>query len=249
MTRGAIVVGASSGIGEALTRELADQGYEVGLAARRTERMRRIGSELPTKAYVATMDLTDPDDARQGFFELADAMRSVDVVVVSAGVADVNYDLEWESERRTIDVNVRGFTAIATAAIEYFEGNPDHASESDGHLVGISSVAAHFGNGGTQAYNASKAYVSRYLEGLRDRQAGSDLDVTITTIEPGFVDTALSYGSFWECSPETAAKQIARASERERTHVYVTRRWRLVAWALDHTPRPLLRRLLSYSSR
>ena len=245
MTRGAIIVGASSGIGEALARELADEGYEIGLAARRTEAMRRIGAELPTKAYVATMDVTDVEDAREGFFELAEAMPSVDVVVVSAGVAEVNYDLEWEAERRTIDVNVRGFTAIATAALEYFEANPDHASETDCHLLVISSVAAPFGTGGTQAYNASKAYVSRYLEGLRARQAGSDADVTITTIEPGFVDTEMSYGSFWQCSPETAAKQIARAIRKERNHAYVTRRWRLVAWALKATPEFALRRLLS----
>ncbi|WP_117370099.1 SDR family NAD(P)-dependent oxidoreductase [Natrarchaeobaculum sulfurireducens] len=245
MTRGAIIVGASSGIGEALAREYAQQGYEIGLTARRTERLKRIGAELPTKSYVATMDLTDAEDAREGFLELAEAMDSVDLVVISAGVADVNDDLEWAVERQTIDVNVRGFAAIATAALEYFERNQDPASDRDGHLVGISSVAAHFGNGGTQAYNASKVFVSRYLEGLRVRQASADTDVVITTIEPGFVDTDLAYGSFWQCSPETAAKQIVQAVKKERDHAYVTRRWRLVAWVLKATPKPLLRRLLS----
>ncbi|WP_254764618.1 SDR family NAD(P)-dependent oxidoreductase [Natrinema marinum] len=241
--RGAIVVGASSGIGEALARRLAADGYEIGMAARRTERMRQIGSELPTKAYVATMDVTDTADAREGFFELAAAMSSVDVVVISSGVAHVNRDLEWGPERETIDVNVRGFTAVATAAMEYFEGTPDHASAADGHLVGISSVAAHFGTGNVQAYNASKAYVSTYLEGLRSRQAQRDADVTITTIEPGFVDTKLSLGGFWECSPETAADQIARAIRKKRNHAYVTRRWRLVAGVLDLAPEWLLQRL------
>ncbi|WP_265111998.1 SDR family NAD(P)-dependent oxidoreductase [Halosolutus halophilus] len=243
MTDGAIVVGASSGIGEALARELADEGYEVGLAARRTERLTEIGAELPTMAYVATMDVTDTQDAREGFFELVDAMQSVDLVVISAGVGCANYDLDWEPERRTIDVNVRGFTAIATAAMEYFE-KENLASKTDGHLVGISSVAAHFGNGGTPAYNASKAFVSTYLEGLRNRQRGVGSDVTITTIEPGFVDTGMSMGTFWECSPETAAKQIARAIEMRREHAYVTRRWRLVAWTLDLLPEFVLRRVL-----
>ncbi len=241
--RGAIVVGASSGIGEALARRLAADGYEIGMAARRTERMRRIGAELPTKSYVATMDVTDTADARGGFFELAEAMPSVDLVVLSAGVAPVNRDLEWEPERETIDVNVRGFTALATAAMEYFESTPDHASEPDGHLVGISSVAAHSGMGNVQAYNASKAYVSTYLEGLRHRQTQREADVTITTIEPGFVDTDLSLGSLWECSPETAADQIARAIEKKRNHAYVTRRWRLIAWVLDLAPEGLRRRL------
>lgn len=245
MTRGAIIVGASSGIGEALARELADDGYQIGLAARRTDRMRGIGAELPTKAYVATMDLADTVDAREGFFELAEAMPSVDLVVVSAGVAAVNRDLEWPPERQTVDVNVRGFTAIATAAMEYFEHTPDHASETDGHLVGLSSVAAHVGNGATPSYNASKAYVSRYLEGLRYRQRSRDSDVTITTIEPGFVDTRLSVGDFWESSPETAAAQIARAIRKKKSHAYVTRRWRLVVWLLHLLPAVIRRRVFS----
>jgi short-subunit dehydrogenase len=239
-TRGAIVVGASSGIGEALARKLAAEGYEVGLTARRIDRLRRLAEELPTKSYVARMDVTDAETARGRFETLADAMTSVDLIVISAGVAHLNDDLEWDRECETIDVNVRGFAAVATAAITYFE-----AHETAGHLVGISSIAAHFGNGGTQAYNASKAFVSTYLEGLRTRAAGNDADVTITTIEPGFVDTEMAYGSFWMCSPETAAAQIVQAIREKRDCAYVTRRWRLVAWAFDVVPDRVLRRILS----
>ncbi len=237
MADGAIVVGASSGIGEALARELAADGYEVGLTARRTERLKEIGAELPTKAYVATMDVTDADHAREAFDDLVDAMQSVDLVVISAAVGHLNRDLEWEPERETIDVNVRGFAAIATAAMTHFD------DRGAGHLVGISSVAAVFGNGGAPAYNASKAFVSTYLEGLRHRQAGREGDVTITTVEPGFVDTDLAMGEFWMCSPETAARQILRAVDSGHDHVYVTRRWRLVAWLLKALPERALRRL------
>ena len=239
MTDGAIVVGASSGIGEALAQELAAEGYEVGLTARRTERLVEIGAVLPTNAYVATMDVTDVTDAREGFDELVDAMPSVDLVVISAGVGHLNRDLEWEPERETVDVNVRGFTALATAAMAHFD------DRGAGHLVGLSSVAAVFGNGSAPAYNASKAVVSTYLEGLRYRQAGRESDVTITTVEPGFVDTEMAMGEFWMCSPETAARQIRRAIDRERDHVYVTRRWRLVAWVLNALPERLMQRLFT----
>lgn len=245
MTTGAIVVGASSGIGEALVRALAADGYEVGLASRRVERLKSIGAELPTKAYVARMDLTEAERSRDAFVELADAMDSVDLVVISSGVGFLNHDLEWGPERETIDVNVRGFVAVATAALEYFEANGNPGEEKDGHLVGISSVAAVFGNGSAPAYNASKAFVSTYLEGLRHRQAGRGADVAITTVEPGFVDTEMAMGEFWMCSPETAARQILRAVEHERRHVYVTRRWRLVAWLLKALPERALERLFT----
>ncbi|TYT62425.1 SDR family NAD(P)-dependent oxidoreductase [Natrialba swarupiae] len=239
----AIIVGASSGIGEALARELSAEGYEIGLAARRRERLTGIGSELPTKAYVATMDVTNAADAREAFAELVSAMGSVDLVVISAGVGHLNRDLEWGPERETIDVNVRGFTAIATAAMDHFD------SRGGGHLVGISSVAARFGNPGAPAYNASKAFVSTYLEGLRNRQATRETEISITTVEPGFVDTEMAMGDdddlFWVASPETAAAQIARAIRKRRDHVYVTRRWRLVAWFLTAMPESIVRRVLS----
>jgi NADP-dependent 3-hydroxy acid dehydrogenase YdfG len=64
--RRAMVVGASSGIGEALARELADSGYDVGLTARRRELLEDLGRVLSTKAYVARMDVTDLDAAREG---------------------------------------------------------------------------------------------------------------------------------------------------------------------------------------
>ncbi|WP_255167428.1 SDR family NAD(P)-dependent oxidoreductase [Natrononativus amylolyticus] len=233
---GAIVVGASSGIGEAVARALADEGYAVGLTARRVERLREIAVDLPTDAYVAAMDVAVTQRARETFDDLCETMDSVDLVVISAGVGPANRDLEWGPERETIAVNVCGFAAISTAALAHFE------RRGSGHLVGISSVASVFGNGVAPAYNASKAFVSTYLEGLRYRQAGRESEIAITTVEPGYVDTDLAAGEFWMCSPETAAEQIVRAIDARREHVYVTRRWRLVAWLLALLPERVLRR-------
>jgi short-subunit dehydrogenase len=238
MTKTAVVVGASSGIGRALARELAAAGYRVGVAARRADRLHDLAEELPTKTYVARMDVTDSEEARGGMDRLADAMDGVDLVVVSAGVGFPNDDLEWGPERDTVDVNVAGFAAIATWAMTHFE------ARGSGHLVGISSVAEFFGNPTAPAYNASKAFVSRYLDGLRYRAASSDAEVTVTDVIPGFVDTDMAMGeTFWMASPETAADQIADAIAAERPRVYVTRRWRLVAALVRATPDALLRRL------
>lgn len=225
----AIIVGASSGIGRALAKELS-RDYELGLAARRTRRLKAVGEDVGG-AHVAAIDVTD-DDARERFDDLVDSLGGVDLVVLSAGVGRYNPDLEWDDERDTIDVNVRGFAALATAAVEHFEAT------GGGHLVGISSVAAEVGSPTLPAYSASKAFVGRYLEGLRYRAARSDADLVVTDVRPGFVDTPMSPDSdrFWECSPETAARQIARAVEKEKDVAYVTRRWWLVAKVLGVLP-------------
>ncbi|MDZ7746320.1 MAG: SDR family NAD(P)-dependent oxidoreductase [Halobacteriales archaeon] len=237
--RRAIVVGASSGIGEALARRLADDGYEVGLCARRRDRLVEIGDDLPTKAYVARLDVTDTEDAREGFFDLVDAMGHVDFVFLNAGVGYENRSLDWERERQTVETNVLGFTALAVAAIHLFE------RQGDGRLVGISSLAAHMADGTAASYHASKAYVSRYCDGLRYRVRQLDADIGVTTIEPGFVDTELAGGDLWLCSPETAADQIVAAARKRKRHAYVTRRWRLVAWLIALLPDIVKRRLFS----
>ncbi len=218
-----------------------NEGYEVELTARRTELLKELAEELPTKACVATMDVARTDESIDRFERLVEAMGSVDLVVLSAAVGDLNDDLDWPPERDTVGINVRGFTGLAVAAMSHFE------ECGTGHLVGISSVAGRFGNASAPAYNASKAFVSRYLEGLRYRAASSEADVMVTTIEPRFVDTELALGEdqFWMASPEIGASQIRRAIDRKRTHVYVTRRWRLVAWVMRALPEPVLKRLFA----
>ena len=237
MTERAMVIGASSGIGEALARKLAAEGYEVGLTARSVDELEAIAESLPTETYVARMDVTETEPAQEAFTELADAMGAVDVVVLNAGVGPENPDLEWEPERDTIDTNVRGFTALAVAAMDHFE------QQGHGQLVGVSSVASYVGSSRVPAYYASKAYVSNYLDGLRYKSRYLDADITVTTVEPGFVDTDLAGGDFWMCSPETAADLIHEAIAKKKRQQFVTKRWRLVALALTLLPDLLKRRL------
>ncbi len=232
-----VIVGASSGIGEALARELADRGAILGLTARREDRLEAIADEVPTDAHVARMDVTETEPARATLDDLAETLGGVDVVVLNAGVAMDNRDLAWEPARQTIDVNVRGFAALATAAMDTFR------EQGHGHLVGTSSVAAHVGNSMAPDYHASKAYVSRYLDGVRYRASDLAADVTVTTIEPGYVDTDLATGDFWLVDVDTAARQMADAIEAKRRHAYISKRWRLVAWVLAVLPDAVLRRI------
>jgi len=228
----AIIIGASSGIGRELAKVLIRHDYIVGVTGRRTELLHELQAELSNKCHIRTMDVTDTPTAIETFNDLIAEIGGVDLVVISAGTGHSTPDLQWPNEKDTIDTNVLGFTAIADAAFNHF------VKQGHGHLVGISSIAAIRGGRYAPAYNASKAFVCNYLEGLRHMAIKAKLPITVTDIQPGFVDTRMAQGDriFWRASVEKAARQIYRAIERQKPHAYVTRRWRLIAWVLKVMP-------------
>jgi short-subunit dehydrogenase len=228
----AIIVGASSGIGRALAKTLAADGYAIGLVARRENLLLDLQHEIGTHCIIKQFDISDTDRTTQVFNELVQQLGGVDLVINSAGVGFLNPELDWEKERQTIAVNVTGFTAFVNATMHHF------MAKGSGHLVNISSIGALRGNGIGPAYNASKAFESLYLDGLRHRVTKLRLPITVTDIQPGFVDTAMAQGGtlFWVASPEKAAKQIYEAIKKKRKHAYVTRRWRIFAWFLRLAP-------------
>lgn len=232
MKRNAIIVGASSGIGRELAKVLVANGYSVGLVARRINLLSELAREFPTRAFAKAIDVSKPIEAVPLLRELIVEMNDVELFVISAGIGFINPELDWERERKTIDLNVSGFAAIINVAVEHLQ------ARGSGHIVGISSVAALRGSGSAPAYNASKAFMSNYLQGLRQRFRKLKLPVVVTDVQPGLVDTAMAKGEnlFWVASPQKAARQIFDAIQKRRKHAYVTKRWRVIAWALRVLP-------------
>lgn len=234
-----LIIGASSGIGRALAITLAKNGYEVGLMARRVDMLESLQSEIPTKTYIDYVDISQVPEALQQVEKMIQKMNGVDLFIINSGVGFVNPELDWTKERQTLDVNVYGFCALAGMAFNFF------AKQGFGHLVGISSIGALRGNHGAPAYNASKAFMSNYLEGLRKKAFKQDIPIIVTDIKPGFVDTimAKSEKKFWVASPAKAAEQIYSALRNQKNHAYITHRWRLIGWLLKLMPGWLYQRL------
>ena len=228
----AIIIGASSGIGKELTKIFASHGCEVGIAARRTDLLNELVAEIPTKIYTATIDIKNTDIAIQSLEKLIKDVGDVDIIIISSGIGHINPSLDWSKEKETIETNVSGFTAMAGVAMHYF------IQKRSGHLVGISSIASIRGDNAGPAYSASKAFMSNYLEGLRKKVAKEKIDITITDIQPGFVDTAMSKGDglFWVASPQKAAKQIYQVIQQKKKKAYITKRWAIIAWLLKIMP-------------
>jgi short-subunit dehydrogenase len=235
----AIVIGASSGIGRALAVELSFCGYHVGVAARRTDLLAQLRNELSGPCAIKTIDVSQPDRAMPLLQELVEELGDVELFIVNAGIGFENAALKWEPERDTIEVNVLGFAAMVNVAAAHLE------ARGSGCLVGISSIAALRGIGGAPAYAASKAFVSNYLQGVGYRFTKLKLRVVVTDVQPGFVDTPMARGErlFWVASPQKAARQIVSAIRARKRHVYITRRWRLIAWLMRIIPDALYSRL------
>lgn len=240
MNKKAVIIGATSGIGKALAEELHHRGYTLGLTGRRVERLEELKNKLGSRIHIQFMDVVQTGKAIQHLEELLARMNGMDIIVLNAGVSNFRGSAQWKTEKRVIDVNIRGFSALTNFSFNYFE------QKGNGQIVGVSSVASLFGYGLSCAYNASKAFVSTYMQGYRQRANHSDADITVTDIKPGFVEsemTAGKKGMFWVGKKEVAARQMADAIESRRNHAYITKRWVLVAWLLKLVPNWVLDRM------
>lgn len=231
LNKKAIVIGASSGIGAALAKVLGQNGYEVGLAARRVELLQKLKEQIPSQTYVKQIDVSQAERAMTLLRELIKEMGGMDLIVLNSGINTHNVNLDWQGEIDTINVNITGFVACACVAVQHF------LAQNSGQIVGISSIAGLRGSGACSSYNASKAFVSNYLEGLRYKLSTNN--IYVTDIRPGLVDTALirgQQGLFWVAQPEGAAEQIFQAIKRKQKVAYITRRWTIPAWLIRFIP-------------
>ncbi|MCF6297801.1 MAG: SDR family NAD(P)-dependent oxidoreductase [Flavobacteriaceae bacterium] len=235
MSKKAIIFGATSGIGEALAKLLVADGYTVAITGRREERLNEIKAINPEKYIIKKHDVTKLDISESIFVELTKEMGVVDLIIYSSGIGEPNYNLEWGKEIPTLQVNVIGAVKIFGLAYNFFH------QQGYGHLVGISSVAGVRGNRHTPAYFASKAFQNNYLESLWMKAKRSKVDIHITDIAPGFVDTKMALGdTFGMASLEKATKQIYTAIKRKKKKAYITKRWRLIAFIMRILPARLI---------
>lgn len=242
----AIVIGASTGIGAALTRELTRRGYVVAAVARQGELLeqlcRNINATTPdgicAKPYVH--DVTDFTAVPHLFRTIVQDLGGLDMVIYNAGVMpSVGADeFDFAKDRQQIEVNLLGAMAWLNEAAERFR------LAGGGHIVGISSVAGDRGRRYNPAYHTSKGGLSVYLESLRNRL--SQHGVHVTTIKPGMVETQMLENApqkLWVISATEAAERIVAAAESGRQTVYIPARWRWVMLIIRHIPSFIFRRL------
>ncbi|WP_186759693.1 SDR family oxidoreductase [Planococcus sp. CPCC 101016] len=186
----AIITGASSGIGQATAKELADKGYHVVLAARREDRLKELKEEIEAAGGTAEYKVTDVTSSEE-MKELAEAALEkngkIDVLVNNAGLMPLSFmnKLKVDEWDRMVDVNIKGVLYGIAAVLPIME------KQKFGHILNISSVAGHSIFKGSAVYSGTKFAVRAISEGLR-QEIDPSHEIRVTIVSPGAVQTELT---------------------------------------------------------
>jgi NADP-dependent 3-hydroxy acid dehydrogenase YdfG len=200
-----VIMGASSGIGEATTKKLAQEGAKLVIAARREDRLKALVESLPSAADIsyAVADVTDKDDV-QAVIDLAVKRHGrIDVLYNNAGVmplaplSETRFD-EW---RQMLNINIMGVLNGIAAVL------PIMRNQQSGQIIATDSVAGHAVWPGSAVYSGTKFAVRAIMEGLRQEERENNIRSTM--ISPGAVDTEL-YNTINDPETQEAARNSAR---------------------------------------
>lgn len=180
--KAALITGASSGIGLAVARALAEDGFGVTLAARRADRLEELAQELD--GLPVPTDVTQRDQVEALVERAVERFGRLDAVVTAAGVLHSSplEQLDEATWDETMDVNVKGTYLVARAALP-------HLRASKGYLITLSSVSGQMGQAGGGAYNASKWAIRGLTQSVLQEVRGEG--VRATAILPGRVATPM----------------------------------------------------------
>jgi len=243
--RHALVIGASSGIGEALARRLAAGGARVALVARRAQQLDEIVASINAtsgeqRAYAFAHDVRNAGEVPELLQRISSALGGLDLMVFAAGIQHrVAFDeFDVAKDQEMLAVNLAGAVAWLDPVADRF------GRLKRGTIIGIGSVAGDRGRSANPAYNTSKAGLHTFLEAIRNRIGRHG--VRVVTIKPGFVETRMNAGpggALWRISADRAAEIILRAARRGRETVYVPARWRYLMWVIRSIPSCVFKRL------
>lgn len=215
------LTGASSGIGEALARELLEQGCELIVSARSAERLQALVDAYPERCRVLAVDLTDADQLARARTELEGLCDYLDGVIVNAGTCEYIDVKAFDPApfERVMAINFQG--AVNTLALAL----PLLRRTGRAQIIGIGSMVTRLPLPRSQAYGGSKAAFEYLMSSLRVDLAAEGIDVTL--VRPGFVKTPLTDRNDFDMpflqTPEQAARIIATGIHKRRRIVQFPR--------------------------
>ncbi len=226
-----IITGASSGIGKALACEFANRGYNLVLAARRTDRLDELQNELKdTECLTVKTDVSVEEDCKNLIEKALERFVKIDVLVNNAGISmrSLFNETDLSVIKRLMDVNFWGTVFCTKFALP-------HLLKTKGSVVGVISIAGYVGLPGRTGYSASKYAIRGFLDALRIENLKKGLHVLVAA--PGFTASEVRQvaltgdGSQQGETPraedkmmtaEECAMLIANATEKRKRHLILT---------------------------
>jgi short-subunit dehydrogenase len=245
-----LITGASSGLGEEMARQFADLGYDLGLAARRTDRLEALKAEIVARhpdrrVELKALDVNDDDAVFRVFKEIAADFGTLDRVIINAGLgkgAPLGTG-RYDANRQTAMTNFVAALAQSEAAMEIFR------AQGSGHLVLISSVSAMRGMRKTiTTYAATKAGVAALAEGLLNENVkAKGIDVSI--IYPGYIlsemNEKVAQKTKFMVDTKTGVRSMVKAIEKRKEKALVPAwPWVPFGFVLKHAPMSVVRKLM-----
>ncbi len=238
----ALILGATSDIAIALARHLGSAGYNLQLAARDTESLKALKSDIEIRngVSVTTIELDALNfESHQGLYESLTIKPDIAILVFGYLGDHSKALVDWNESQRILNTNYVGAVSILNVIADDFE------KRKSGILVGISSVAGDRGRMSNYLYGSAKAGLTAYLSGLRNRLFHSG--VHVLTVKPGFVRTQMTEGlklpAPVTADPDQVAKKIFAAIRKRKNTIYVLPIWSLIMLLIRNIPEFLFKKL------
>lgn len=187
----AFITGATSGIGLAAAKALAQKGYDLAIAARNESKLEEVKAEIkkeyPVKVETYVLDVRDGEAVKKVTKKCLENWGAPDILLNDAGLArglEPYGETLPEDIVQMIDTNIKGLFLVTRAFL------PEMVSRNSGHIVNMGSTAGLYAYAGAAVYCATKAAVKTFSDGIRIDVI--DSDIKVTTVQPGIVETPFS---------------------------------------------------------
>ena len=242
------IIGASSGIGKALSVDFARQKAQLVLSSRNVDELERVKENclnFTDHCIVIPMDLEDNSNYNPLVTEVIRKYNSIDYLIVTGGISQRSLIRETplKIDRRLMEINYFGNIAITKAVL------PEMITQKSGYIVVVSSIVGKFGFPLRSAYSASKHALHGFYETLRAEHKNDNIKVTIAL--PGRVQTNISYNAITKdgsrhqqlddgqahgISVESCSKQIISAIKKEKKEVLIGGKEVFMVWIRKYFP-------------
>jgi decaprenylphospho-beta-D-erythro-pentofuranosid-2-ulose 2-reductase len=239
-----LVLGATSGIAEATCRIWASQGASLFLIARNAEKLEAVAADLKTRGAsfidTAVADLDDTDKHPELLAHAINSLTGMDIAYLAHGILGDQTEAErdFNTAAQIIHTNYMAPVSLLTWLANFC------VQRHSGTLAVISSVAGDRGRKSNYLYGSSKAGLSAFLGGLRNRVDREG--VTVLTIKPGPTKTAMTANmpkSEKFADPESVAESIVSAIDKRKDILYVPFQWQPIMFIIRNIPERIFKKL------